>query len=71
MSMSDSSVAVFPGEYNCSFQEAKDRTSLLAKAKSGAHNQEQHLGNNALSVPVPEGKEAGKKHEMKQHEIST
>lgn len=64
-------MAIFPGEYNCSVQEAKDRTSLLTKANSGAHSQEQHLGNNALSMPFSEGKEAGKKHEMKQHEIST
>lgn len=69
--MSVSPVAIFPGEYNCSVQEAKDRTSLLTKASSGAHSQEQHLGNNALSMPVSEGKEAGKKQEMKQHEIST
>lgn len=69
--MSVSPVAISPGEYNCSVQEAKGRTSLLAKANSGAHNQEQHLANNAWGMPVSEGKEAGKKHEMKQHEIST
>lgn len=69
--MSVSLVAVFPGEQNCSAQEAKDRTGLLAEANSGAHKQEHHLGNNALSMPVSEGKEAGKKHELKQHEINT
>lgn len=65
--MSVSPVVVFPGDHNCSVQEAKDRTSLLAKANSGAHSQEQHLGNSALSMPVSEGKQAGKK----QHELNT
>lgn len=69
--MSVSPVLVFPGEYNCSVQEAKERISLLAKANSGAHSQEQHLGNSTLRMPVSEGKEAGKKHKMKQHELST